>query len=125
MMRGLPATPTRKWSREDLQAIASHQRTILICILVYLLTVLGQFLFPAINPVLRVVLLGVGIVATVFVFMLATRFYSTAVSVLLAILTLLPVIGMMALLIVNGKATRTLKANGYSVGLLGAWDPTA
>jgi len=40
--------------------------------------------------------------------------------VLLGILTLIPCIGLIVLLVVNGKATGILKQNGIKVGLLGA-----
>jgi hypothetical protein len=39
--------------------------------------------------------------------------------VLLGLLTFLPFIGLLVLLIVNAKATRTLRAGGLRVGLLG------
>jgi hypothetical protein len=54
------------------------------------------------------------------VFLLAIKVYSTGVGVLLGILTLVPCIGLIVLLIVNGKATGILKQNGIKVGLLGA-----
>jgi hypothetical protein len=42
------------------------------------------------------------------------------VGVLLGILTLIPLIGLIVLLVINGKATKVLRANGHRVGLLGA-----
>ena len=60
------------------------------------------------------------LVATVFVFLLAIKVYSTGVGILLRVLTLIPVVGLIVLLIVNGKATAILKQNGIKVGLMGA-----
>jgi hypothetical protein len=63
------------------------------------------------------------IAGTVFVFMLAMKVYSTGLGIVLGLLTLIPCVGLIVLLIVNGKATSVLQANGISVGLLGA-DPS-
>ena len=107
--------------RDDLRAIAGYQKGILVCILVYLAAVAVQFVLP---PELRLVLaigvLGVGVVSTVFVFLLATKVYGTATGILLVILTLVPLVGLIVLLAINGKATGVLKQHGIHVGLLGA-----
>jgi hypothetical protein len=52
--------------------------------------------------------------------LLAIKVYSPRFVVLLAILMLIPGIGLVVLLVVNGKATRILEQNGIRVGLLGA-----
>lgn len=109
---------------DDLKQIASYQKVILICILIYLGGVVGQFLIPVeMRMALALVVLVVMLVATVFVFLLATKLYGAVAGILLGILTLIPLIGLLVLLIVNGKATQTLKDNGISVGLLGAKGP--
>jgi hypothetical protein len=51
---------------------------------------------------------------------LAIKIYSIVVGVLLGILTFVPCLGLVMLLLVNGKATNILKENGVKVGLLGA-----
>ena len=108
-------------SREDLKSIATFQKGILVCILLYLMAVIGQFALPVeARLFLGLGVLAVGVVATVFVFLLALKIYSTAVGVTLGILTLIPCVGLIVLLIVNGKATGILKANGIKVGLIGA-----
>ena len=115
------AVGVKSGTREDLRSVAKHQKGILVCILIYLIAVVFQFALP---PELRALLglgvLVVGLVGTVFVFLLAIKVYSTGVGVLLGILTLVPCIGLIVLLIVNGKATAILKQNGIKVGLLGA-----
>lgn len=108
-------------AREDLKAVATYQKGILVCILIYLIAVICQFAIPAdLRPLLGLGVVGVGVVGTVFVFLLAIKVYSTGMGVLLGILTLIPCIGLVVLLIVNGKATAILKENGIKVGLLGA-----
>ena len=62
----------------------------------------------------------IGLIGLVLVFLLATKVYGTALGVLLGILTLVPCVGLIVLLIVNGKATSVLRQNGHRVGLLGA-----
>ena len=107
--------------RDDLRSVAQYQKGILVCILIHLIAVICQLTLPAeIRLVLGLGVLLVGLVGTVFVFLLAMKVYGSAVGVLLGILALLPCIGLIVLLAVNGKATRILKQNGIKVGLLGA-----
>jgi hypothetical protein len=111
----------RSGSRHDLRSVAQYQKGILVCILIYFIAVLFQVgLPPELRPVLALGVMLLGIVGTVFVFLLAMKVYSTGVGILLGILTLVPCIGLITLLVVNGKATAILKQNGIRVGLLGA-----
>ncbi len=121
-----PAVPPqivgiKSGSREDLKSVAQYQKGILVCISVYLIAVISQFAIPAeFRFILVLGVLVVGLAGMVFVFLLATKAYSTGVGVLLAILTLIPCLGLIVLLVINGKATGILKQNGIKVGLLGA-----
>lgn len=111
----------RSGSREDLRSVAQYQKGILVCILIYFLAVLSQFLVPAeLQILISIGVILVGLVGTVFVFLLAIKVYSTGVGVLLGILALVPCIGLLVLLMVNNKATTILRQNGIKVGLLGA-----
>lgn len=111
----------RSGKRADVRSVAKYQKGIIVCILVYLIGAVVQFALP-----LRVqIILGLGIgvvviVGTVYVFLLAIKVYSTALGFLLGILTLIPCVGLIVLLLVNGKATTILRQNGIKVGLLGA-----
>ena len=106
-------------SRDDLRSVARFQKGILVCILIYLIAVIGQFALPVeIRPIIGILLAGIG--SAVFVFMLAMKVYGTGLGIVLGILSLVPLIGLIVLLIVNGKATGVLKQNGIKVGLLGA-----
>src|SRR5262249_6099838 len=108
-------------SKADLKSVAQYQKVILICILVYILAAFGQVAVPdTLRLFLLLGMIAVSIVATVFVFMLSVKIFETATGVIFAILTLIPCVGLIMLLIINGKATSTLKANGYNVGFLGA-----
>ena len=107
--------------REDLRSVAVYQKGILICILVYLMAVFGQFALP---PSARIFvgfgILAVGLTAAVFTFLLAMKTHGTGQGILLGILCLIPCVGLLVLLIINSKATNVLKQNGIKVGLLGA-----
>ncbi|WP_298868356.1 hypothetical protein [uncultured Gimesia sp.] len=108
----------------DLKLIATSQKGILVCILIYLGAVAGQSLVPVeMFLFFGLALLILIIVATAFVFLLATKLYGVGVGIFLGVLTMIPLVGLLVLLIVNGKATQTLKKNGVSVGLLGARGP--
>ena len=116
-----PVAPPGGLSREELRSIAARQKGILVCVLIYLVGIVLFFILPpAMRPVLWIVMLANGVVAAVFIFMLATRIYSTGVGVLLGILTLICPVGFIVLLIMNAKANGILKKNGIKVGFFGA-----
>lgn len=125
-----PVPPTLNYmqagpDRTYVRLLATQQRNIMLCILVYLAAVVSQFLLPVpMRPILGVLGLAVVIFAMVCVFRLATRIYGTAIGVTYGILTLIPLVGLIILLIVNGKATAILREHGLKVGLLGT-DPKA
>lgn len=107
--------------RADVRGIAIYQKGILVFILIYFILVIAQFGIPAeLRPIVGIGVHGLGVVAAVFVFMLAIKVYSLPVGILMAIITLIPLVGLITLLIINGKATSMLQMRGVSVGLLGA-----
>lgn len=62
--------------------------------MIYLSAVGGQFLIPPeMRLFLGIAILIVGVVATVFVFQLATKLYGVGIGILLGILTLIQLIG--------------------------------
>jgi hypothetical protein len=124
----LRAVGVRSGQRADVRQVAVAQKAILICILIQIANIVFQLavVFGKL-PVPQAVLLGCsvvslvsGVVSAVFVFIMAIRVYSTGLGILFGILALIPCVGLIVLLMVNGKATKILQANGYKVGLLGA-----
>ena len=108
-------------SREDLRSVATYQKGILLCILAYFGLMLAQFVLSFDDKLILGIVLGIlGIVATVFVFLLATKVFGTVLGTVFGVLTMIPCVGLIILLIVNGKATSILKKHGIGVGLLGA-----
>ena len=113
--------PGDTFSRSNLREVAIRQKIILLCVLVRVICLVLRLLGPAdFIPISWIITFATAVVATVFVFLLAIKLYRTAVGIVLGILTLIPLIGLIILLIVNGKATSVLKKNGISVGLMGA-----
>lgn len=110
--------------RSALSSIALYQRGIILGIIVYLLAVVGQFAIPeAARPLLGIAIIPFLLATLVFLFLLACKLYGVAKGVLLGILGLIPLVGLVVLLIVNGKATQVLRAHGLKVGFLGASIP--
>lgn len=108
-------------SREDLLKVAKYQKGILVCILIYILAVAGQFaLPPQIRPLVGLGVLVVGLIAAVFTILLAMKTHGTGLGIILGVLCLVPILGLLILLLVNQKATTVLQLNGIKVGLLGA-----
>lgn len=107
--------------REYLRSVALYQKGILVCILIYLLALAGQFFIP---PEMRIFLgLGVlllGLVGSVFVFLLAIRLNGPVLGIVYGVLSMIPCLGLIILLVVNGHATAILKENRIAVGLMGA-----
>lgn len=107
--------------RASLWSVAMYQKGILACILVYVILVIAGIFVPAeLKWIVALAGLPVLIGATVFVFLLATKVYTPVVGVLLGLLTLIPCVGLIVLLVINGQATSILKSHGIHVGLLGA-----
>jgi predicted RNA-binding Zn-ribbon protein involved in translation (DUF1610 family) len=115
-----------------LKTIASAQRNLLICIFLNIvsyvvLVVLGQMVQRNPDPLLSIVtlidlavLLAAGIGGLIYTFILSAKLYNTGLGILLALLGIVPCLGLLVLLMVNQRATALLQENGYEVGLLGA-----
>ena len=107
--------------RNDLRDIARRQRAIMLCILAEIVLIICYVVLPdPLKLFARIAIFAAQITAMVFVFMLAIAIYNTGVGIVLGILTLIPLIGLIVLLIVNGKATNILRQHGIKVGLMGA-----
>jgi hypothetical protein len=115
--------PTR--DSEELLPVAEAQKGILVCLFLYVVFSIGLTGLLTIElrvgaMVLTALLVLDVLAGMVFVFLLAVRVYSKWLGVILEVLTLVPLIGVFALLTVNSKATSVLRDHGFRVGLLGA-----
>ncbi len=110
------------------RAVAVYQKGIIVAMLVYLgcggLTFglnAASIALPSFYPGVILTVLAIDVlVGIVFVFLLSMKVYHPVLGVFLAIFTAIPFLGLLILLMVSGKATATLRANGCPVGFLGA-----
>jgi hypothetical protein len=114
-----PLGPSEALLGRGLSKVASGQRLIIYAIL---LNLVSLFVKGTAGDVAG---LAAGIVATVValvgLFRLAPGMgYAVGWRVLLAVLMVIPLIGLITLVILNSRATKALRAGGYKVGLLGA-----
>ncbi|GIW91876.1 MAG: hypothetical protein KatS3mg109_2308 [Pirellulaceae bacterium] len=115
------AVGVRSGRREDVYAVARYQRGVIVCLLLAIILNIAQVFIPEPFRLLGgLALLTAGVASMVFVILLAIKVYHPILGVLLGILALVPCIGLLALLVVNGKATRILQENGIRVGFFGA-----
>jgi hypothetical protein len=96
------------WTADELCDVAKWQKHIIWMILISLVAMF----IPGATIV-------TGILQIYFIYKLAKAVRSS-VAWLYIILAFIPLIGLLALLHINGKASRTLQANGIRVGLMGA-----
>jgi hypothetical protein len=119
-----PLPPTLNYAappgRTDLRTIATRQKAIMFCILAQLALLARFALPPGLQIIFSLVSFAVAITGAVFIFMLSMAVYNTGAGIVLGILAIVPLLGLLILLIVNGKATKILRENGIRVGLLGA-----
>lgn len=107
--------------RDDLKKVAAYQKGVILCILVNMIAMASQFfLSPELAGIVGIGFILASLAGMVFVFLLAVQVYGVALGILLGLLALVPCIGLIVLLIINGKATAVLRQNGIRVGLFGA-----
>ena len=103
---------------DAIEDVADGQRMIIAAILLNIVTAV---LVTTAGEIFGLVGLGALLLAIVGLVKLADGLgYSLGIKILLIVLTFFPLISLVMLLIVNGRATEALKAAGYTVGLLGA-----
>jgi hypothetical protein len=105
----------------SLTDLARGQKLLIYAILVNIATIVLRGAFGPLLGLLGLVTLVLSIMG-IFGMAAALRF-STLSKVLLAISMLIPRVNLIVMLVLNGKATKVLKAGGYNVGLLGASKP--
>ncbi len=101
-------TQQENWTKQDLMEVAKQQKNILWMILI---SFVAMFI-----PGATIIS---GAIQIYFLFKLATAVRSKA-AWLYIILAFIPLVGLIALLVINGKATTTLRENGINVSLMGA-----
>jgi uncharacterized membrane protein len=110
-----------RYSERDLRQIAIYQKALLVCVLLYILVILGSLFIPQdVRWVILIPAVPVALGAMASVFLLATKVYNVALGIFLGLLTLVPILGLVMLLVINSAATSALQTSGIRVGFLGA-----
>ena len=111
------AVPTAQVDSE-LKSVAAGQRMVILAVLLYLAAVFLQFVIGSVAGLILLATLVLGLIGLIRV----ARGLGTSIILinLMVICLLIPLVGLIVLLSVNGRATRALRAGGYRVGLLGA-----
>lgn len=102
--------------------VAKKQKYLIITFFIYLLTVFANIKFKETDYTLIVqsAVLILGVTVVVFVSILSFRVFSKAAAVVFTILCFVPLVNIVVFLIVNSKANKIIKSQGYKVGLAGA-----
>jgi hypothetical protein len=106
---------------EDIRRIATRQRTMMYCLLAYVIFAIGSVVAPRqVAPFVVIAAFAMSIAASVFVFMLAIQLFGKGTGIVLGIGALILYLGLIPMLVVNQRATKVLKENGIPVGFMGA-----
>lgn len=101
-----------------IEQVASAQKLIIYSILGYFVAMAVRAML---GPVGVLVALAALVMALIGTYRLCSGLgYSMPVRVLLLVLMFVPLLSLIVLLVLNGRATARLRAAGYRVGLLGA-----
>jgi hypothetical protein len=118
-------------TRDKLRLIAKYQRWVLLSLLgnlvvasVFAAQMFGLFTMPdGARWVFRITNLCLCFFMLASIVLLTKQFCNLAVTILCGLAMFLPIVSLVVLLVVNGKATKHLQHHGVKVGLLGA-DPS-
>jgi hypothetical protein len=106
---------------KDLYKVASAQKAILVALLIYFGSLIAiQFVRPPLYYVLVVAGLIAAFAMFIFMVILAVQVYNVIGGILLGLLMLIPLLNLLVVLMVNGKATEIIRSNGFKVGIMGA-----
>ncbi len=117
----LAASGEIRGDRAYLRLVAKYQKGVLLCILGGIVAGVLQLALPgSLRGLATLVQVAISVTSVVFAALLAKTVYNTAAAVVYAIVTFIPCLGLIALLVMNQKATSVLQSGGVKVGLLGA-----
>ncbi len=98
--------------------LASGQKLVIYAILLHLAVIVLQFVIGSLAALGALVALVMSLIG---VWRLGNGLgYGTGLKILLLVLMFVPLVSLIILLVLSGKATSLLRADGYKVGLLGA-----
>ena len=100
------------YSKTELLEIAKGQKAVIWLMLLSIPAYAAAFVMPSLPLI-------VGIISLVFIYRLAVSLKESA-PWQYVVLGIIPCVGVIALLVINSRATSVLKARGIPVGLMGA-----
>lgn len=105
----------------DLVQVVDKQKLVIWAMIVGLIVEIPILIFAATVPKLGLplALFYIAFRTVVSIQLGLASFREPAIAVFLGLMTIVPLFGLIILLIINGKATSILKANGVDVGLMG------
>lgn len=111
--------------QQQVLEIAKAQRFVCVIILVAIICTIGAMALQQVGDAAPLIILPIQVLVSVGqvvgMYRLGRTVYESVGSGIgMALLAFIPCIGLLALLIVNGKATKILQAHGFRVGLMGA-----
>jgi len=115
-----PKTESTDIGSENLliERVASGQKLVIYAILINIIATILQI---AINPLFGLLGLVSLVMSIIGIIKLATGLGSSLIAkIIYIVLMIIPLINLITLLILNSRATKVLRANGYKVGLMGA-----
>lgn len=108
-------------SADTLRKIAMEQKALMYCLLVgILLAVAQRFSNPEHQLTIFVSMIVTSVALSMLLFVLAKRLFNVSIAATLALLGLIPIVGVAILLFVNRKAMKVLRSHGIAVGFMGA-----
>jgi hypothetical protein len=108
------------YERRRIVRIAERQRHVTYVALAYLLYGGLAIVDPAIGrAIMGFVALGIVIAGVICVHRLASELYSMAAAIFCDVTLFIPLVGLITLLVLSGRATRELRRFRLRVGLLG------
>lgn len=76
----------------------------------------------ALGLIVDILNIAVMVASAILIGIAATRLWAKGAGIILGVVSIVPLVGLVILLVVNGAITRTLKRHGIKVGVMGA-DP--
>ena len=117
----MPVIGVVSGEQKDLYIVAKYQRYVILCILAVSLSYMAMLVVPdqfkLVPGIAYILFTLLGLVSIV---LLGIRVYGVALGILMGVLSMVPCLGLLVLVLVNVRATNTLKTNGIHVGFMGA-----
>lgn len=114
------STPIKTNELHETLVIAKRQKALLYTFLLYMLVGALAGVNEEIKTLVQLTLLPIALAFVIFTTRLSLKLYGTFGAILMAILSLVPLINVLVLLRVNLAASKHIQSSGFKVGMMGA-----